>query len=158
MSATLGRVLFINHTLFDTHRTYHFIHQHILLLLSVCCYVSSFLRTARGLLLDTPLLQTRPSDGGRALTNVHITEEKARFQQLRQEARSPQRVNSAGAECWVFMGYPCSTAQFPSIQTEIFIQILMCTLGSLSHKRLLLDHENNSKFWGRGGGERRCSY
>lgn len=31
-----------------------------------------------------------------------------------------------------------------SIKREIFIQILMCTLGSLSHNRLLLDHENNS--------------
>lgn len=57
-----------------------------------------------------------------------------------QESTFPTKVHTVGAE-W---GYLCSTVQFPSTQREIFIQILMCTLGSLFHNRLLLDWEYNS--------------
>lgn len=41
------------------------IYLHIFSLLLECCYVSSFPRTAKGLLLDTPLLRTRPSDSNK---------------------------------------------------------------------------------------------
>lgn len=55
--------------------------------------------------------------------------------------KGPSTLGMNAESSW---GYLCSTAQFPSIGREIFIQILMCTLGSLSHNRWLRDHEKNS--------------
>ena len=137
-SAPLAGDSIINYTLSVT-KLIISICQHILSLLSVSCLVSSFPRTAKGLLFDTLLLQTRPSDSGQAVINVCITAGCACFRQLGQKAHSPQGFNNTETECWVFMGRLCSTAQFPSIRREVLIQILMCTLVSL-----LLDHENNS--------------
>lgn len=95
------------------------IYQHLLSLLSVYCSVPSFHRTAKGLLLDTPLLQTRlPGSSGQAMINVCITAGCAYFWWLGQKAPSPQRCKTLGLNAESLWGPLSSTAPSPSIEEK----------------------------------------